>query len=177
MNKIIISGFAGSNAETKTLNNGTNVSSFSVATSKNRKDQNGNWISDTTWHNVECFAYLSDKAQKINKGSLVTVSGELRIDRPKDENGNTRTYVKIIADTMEVVEVVKSQQGQPNQAPNNNNYNQQGQPSQAPQNNNHNQQGRPNQAPQNNNYNQQGRPNQAPQRAPEENFNNSEIPF
>lgn len=78
LNQFTIIGFAGKNADTKYLPNGTPVVKFSVATKKSWKDEHDDWQDKTQWHNVVAFgknfAYV---AERLVKGAQVFVQGEL----------------------------------------------------------------------------------------------------
>lgn len=85
INIALLQGYVGKK-DTKTLNNGNEVTVISIATSKRFKDAQGNPKEQTTWHNVSCFAKLNDIASKyIQVGDLVFVRGE--IQNKKIENG------------------------------------------------------------------------------------------
>lgn len=85
INIAIIQGYVGKK-DTKTLNNGSEVTVLSVATSKKYKDAQGNPKELTTWHNVSCFNKLCEIANKyVQVGDLVFVRGE--IQNKKIENG------------------------------------------------------------------------------------------
>lgn len=77
INQAILLGRVG-NKDTKQLKNNTNVTILSIATSRKYKDSTGQAKELTTWHNVSCFAKLSEIASKyVNVGDMVFVQGEI----------------------------------------------------------------------------------------------------
>lgn len=79
LNKAILIGRLGSEIEVATLDSGNKVGNVSMATSKKRKDQNGQTIEDTQWHNLVFWGNLAEIMEKYTtKGSQVYVEGELR---------------------------------------------------------------------------------------------------
>jgi single-strand DNA-binding protein len=80
VNKVILVGNLGRDPETKHLQGGIAVTTFSIATSESWKDkQSGESKERTEWHNVTCFARLAEIAgQYLKKGSKVYIEGQLR---------------------------------------------------------------------------------------------------
>ncbi len=79
LNKAILIGRLGHDAEQKTIASGKKVTTFSVATSQSISDGQGGWKDDTQWHNVVVWGdYLSDRSAKFMKGDLVEVSGMIK---------------------------------------------------------------------------------------------------
>jgi single-strand DNA-binding protein len=88
MNKIEIIGRIGADAETKTINNDFAVTSFSVATTHSYKDKSGEWVNETTWHNVKisnCSDYIKGH---LVKGVNIYVEGRLRKFDYEGKDGN-----------------------------------------------------------------------------------------
>lgn len=77
LNKIMLIGNLGQDAETRFTTNNTAITSFSVATTYSRKDQSGNWTNETTWHNVIAFSLSDFFKEKLKKGAKVFVEGRL----------------------------------------------------------------------------------------------------
>lgn len=87
--KLIIVGNLGRDPEMRYTPNGNPVTSFSVATSHNRKDSNGQKITETTWFKVTAWGKLAEICnQYLVKGKTVIVEGRLT----PDENGNPRVW-------------------------------------------------------------------------------------
>ena len=65
VNKVTLVGSLGKYPEVRTLENGTKVASFSLATSESYKDKNDTWQNLTTWHNIVAWRGLADRAEKL----------------------------------------------------------------------------------------------------------------
>lgn len=80
INKVILIGNLGRDPETRYAQNGSAVTSFSVATSESWRDKtSGEQQERTEWHNVVCFARLAEIAgEYLRKGSKVYIEGQLR---------------------------------------------------------------------------------------------------
>ena len=101
MNKVFISGNLGSNPEPKQTKSGVPVTNLSVA-SNERKQENGEWVDHTEWHQVTVFgAQATNCATWLTKGSKVLVEGKLRTREWTDANGNKRKTTEIKADRVE----------------------------------------------------------------------------
>ena len=80
----------------------TTVAKFSVATSRRWKDRAGETQERTTWHRVECWGIQADIARdRLDKGSLVMVAGEVNEDEYTDKDGNTQRSRYIRARVMQ----------------------------------------------------------------------------
>lgn len=101
VNKAIIVGRLGKDPEIRHLENGTAVTSFSVATSEAFKDKNtGERKEITEWHNVVLWRGLAEVAEKyLKKGDMVYIEGKLRT-RSWEKEGITRYTTEIVGDNM-----------------------------------------------------------------------------
>lgn len=159
VNKVILVGTIGKDPEIKHMNNGNNVTSFSLATSEQWKDQQGNKQEKTEWHNISAFGKLADIAsQYLTKGSRVYIEGKIRTNKWQDKEGNNREQKNIIANELQMLD--RKQQGQ--QQNNQDNY----------QNQQNNQQGQ-----QNNQYSQNSKQGQQAYNQTMEQPFDDDIPF
>lgn len=98
INRVILVGNAGRDAEVKKLENGTSVAGFSLATSENYKDKSDEWQSITTWHNIVCWRHLAEKAGKdVKKGTQVYVEGKISAREYTDKDGVVKRVTDIVA--------------------------------------------------------------------------------
>jgi single-strand DNA-binding protein len=100
MNKIILSGNLGSNATSQNFGDNT-VINFNLAVNDNYKDQNGNWIDRTIWY--QCAFWSKRSTERLVKGAKILVSGLPRLSEYTDKNGQQRSQIKVIVDSLEVV--------------------------------------------------------------------------
>ncbi|MCB0742863.1 MAG: single-stranded DNA-binding protein [Ignavibacteriae bacterium] len=114
VNKVILVGRLGKDPETRQLQNDTQVSSFSLATSKKYKNKDGQIVENTQWHNIQAWNKLAMICQKyLEKGKLVYIEGELNTRSYDDKDGNKRYVTEIIARDMQILSS-KGQSGENN---------------------------------------------------------------
>lgn len=102
VNKVIILGRVGKDAEVKNLPNGQMVANFSIATSESYKDKTTGEKKETTeWHNIVVWRGLAEIASKyVKKGDMVYIEGKLRT-RSWEKDGVTRYVTEIVGDSMQ----------------------------------------------------------------------------
>lgn len=98
VNKVILVGNLGRDAETKYTPAGVPVTKFSVATSRRWKDQQtGDWKEETDWTNVVLWRQ-ENVANYLTKGKQVYVEGRLHTRSYDDKDGNKRWSTEVVAD-------------------------------------------------------------------------------
>jgi single-strand DNA-binding protein len=91
VNKVILVGHLGQDAETRFTPSGVPVTSFSVATSRRWKDQQTNeWKEETNWSNIVLWR-AENVAPYLTKGKQVYVEGRLQT-RSYDDKDNKKVY-------------------------------------------------------------------------------------
>lgn len=116
-NIIHLIGRTGGEVEIRSIENGTKVGRFSLATSESWKDKDGNWQEETQWHNITAWRELADRIANLKKGALVAVTGKLTYRKYKDKDGNERTATDIVAATVRRLEKSDATTEHPNPAP------------------------------------------------------------
>ncbi len=104
INKVTLVGHLGKDPEVKTLENGTKVASFSLATTESYKDKSDQWQNLTEWHNIIAWRGLADRCEKLSKGSLVYVEGKISRRSYKDKDGVEKHITDIVASTINGLE-------------------------------------------------------------------------
>jgi len=80
-NHVVLVGNLGRDPELRTLPGGSNVCTFSLATTEKYKNKNGELQDRTDWHNIEIWGNLADTASKyLKKGKTLLVEGQIRND-------------------------------------------------------------------------------------------------
>ncbi len=98
VNKVILIGNLGRDAETKFTPSGTAVTRFSVATTRSWKDQqSGEWKEETNWTNVTLWRQ-ENVANYLTKGRQVYVEGRLQTRSYEDKDGKKVYATDVIAD-------------------------------------------------------------------------------
>lgn len=104
INKVTLIGYVGQDPEIRTLENGTQVGRFSLATNESFKDKEGNWQTQTEWHNVVVWRELADRCQKFTKGQMLYVEGKISYRKYTDKDGVEKNLTDIVASTVRLLE-------------------------------------------------------------------------
>jgi single-strand DNA-binding protein len=109
-NIVLLVGNLGGDPELRSSNGGTDVATFSLGTSRPKRDSEGKTFKDasgytakdTEWHRVTCFNGLGRiVAQHATKGMLVSVRGRIHNSKWTDREGIERYGYEIIADEVQ----------------------------------------------------------------------------
>jgi len=100
VNKVILLGNLGKDAETKYTPSGTAVSNFTLATNRRWKDQQtGEWKEETEWH--RCVLWRSEnRANYLTKGTNVYIEGRLQTRSYEDKEGQKRYTTEIVCEEL-----------------------------------------------------------------------------
>jgi len=100
VNKVILLGNLGKDAETRYTPAGTAVSNFSVATSRRWKDQqSGDWKEETEWH--RCVLWRSEnRSNYLLKGTNVYIEGHLQTRSWDDKDGQKKYSTEVVVDEL-----------------------------------------------------------------------------
>lgn len=106
VNKVIIIGNLGADPETRYSASGSALTTIKVATSEAWKDkQTGQKQERTEWHRVKFFGRLAEIAgEYLKKGKKVYIEGSLRTDKYTDKEGIERYATDIIASEMQMLD-------------------------------------------------------------------------
>ncbi|GHB57107.1 single-stranded DNA-binding protein [Persicitalea jodogahamensis] len=101
VNKVILIGNLGSDPEVRYLDGGSVVARFNIATSETYTNKGGEKIEQTEWHRIELWNALAKVAEKyLRKGNQVYVEGKIRTENWTDKEGQARTSISILANSM-----------------------------------------------------------------------------
>ena len=97
INRATVLGYAGGDAKRRTMQSGEDTVSFSVATTRRWKGDDGQPQEVTEWHRVAVFGgSVGPASEMVRKGALVLVEGRLRTREFKDREGKERTVTEIV---------------------------------------------------------------------------------
>jgi single-strand DNA-binding protein len=99
VNKVILVGNLGRDPESRTMQNGGKVVSFSIATSETWNDKgSGERKEKTQWHRIAIFnERLGEVAEKyLKKGAKVYVEGSLESRKFTDKDGQEREITEVV---------------------------------------------------------------------------------
>lgn len=81
---------------------GVAVGSFRCVANSRKKNEAGEWVDDKVlWMRVVCFKQLAENTvESLRKGDLVTVVGRINTDEWEDSDGQKRSAVQLVADSV-----------------------------------------------------------------------------
>jgi len=100
LNKIMLIGRLGKDAETRFTTNNVSVTNFTLATDYSYKGKNGDWVNETTWHNVVSFNLSYYFKENLKKGKKFYVEGRLSKRDYTDKDGIKRYSTEVITDKL-----------------------------------------------------------------------------
>ena len=104
VNKVILVGNVGKDAEVRYLDNGVAVATFPLATSENYTAKSGEKITNTEWHNIVAWRGLAEMAGKyIQKGKQLYIEGRIRTRSYDDKDGVKKYMTEILADNIQLL--------------------------------------------------------------------------
>jgi single-strand DNA-binding protein len=99
LNKVLIIGNLGRDPEMRYMADGTAMTKFSVAASRNFSGTDGERREETEWFNVVAWRKLAEQcSQFLQKGRKVYVEGRLQTRSWDDENGQKRYMTEVVAE-------------------------------------------------------------------------------
>ena len=99
VNKVILLGNLGKDPDIRSMQSGSKMASFSLATSKRWKDKSTQEQRDkTSWHNIVVFGdgLVGIIEKYVKKGSKVYIEGELQTRKWQDQDGNDRYTTEVV---------------------------------------------------------------------------------
>jgi single-strand DNA-binding protein len=108
-NSVTLIGHLGGDPEVKTFSGDKKKASFSIATTDTYKNNKGDKVSDTQWHNIVIWGKLAGVAEKyLKKGQEIVVEGKL-VHRVYETNGERKFFTEV--NVNDLVMVGKRAQG------------------------------------------------------------------
>jgi single-strand DNA-binding protein len=96
-NSVRLIGHLGQNPELKELSSGKKLAKFSIATNESYKNDSGEKITETQWHNITVWGKQAEQVSKyLKKGSEVAIEGKLSNSSYTDRDGNKKYVTDII---------------------------------------------------------------------------------
>ena len=100
VNKVILLGHLGKDAETKFTPSGVARSNFTLATNRRWKDQQtGEWKEITDWHNIVLWR-SENVANYLLKGKQVYIEGRLESRSWEDKEGQKKYITEVVCDDL-----------------------------------------------------------------------------
>lgn len=112
LNKVMIIGNLGKDPEMKYTPQGTPITTFSVAVSRNWKSPEGQTSEETEWFRVVAWEKLAEICNEfLHKGSKVYMEGRLKTRKYTTPDGQERQIVEVIASDMQMLDSRPQGQG------------------------------------------------------------------
>lgn len=105
LNKVMLIGNVGKDPQFSMTPSGKKRVSFSLATSKRYRDQNGEQKEQTEWHNVVGWGKTAEIVEQlgIRKGTSLYVEGELTNRSWNDNQGQKRSMTEVNLSTFQLL--------------------------------------------------------------------------
>lgn len=101
-NRVMLNGYVGNHLATQQLENGGKRVAIRVATHDSYKDKEGNWVDQTTWHDVIAWDKKAEYAERnFVKGSRIQLEGCMEYRTYPDKMGHIRYIAQVKAFAME----------------------------------------------------------------------------
>ena len=99
VNKVILVGNLGRDAELRYTPGGAAVAKFSLATTEKWNDKSGGQQERTEWHNIDLWGKQAETlAEYLRKGKQVYIEGRLQADEYTDKEGIKRKSTRVRCD-------------------------------------------------------------------------------
>ncbi|MDC7994827.1 single-stranded DNA-binding protein [Altibacter sp. HG106] len=96
-NKVQLIGNLGNDPEIITLDSGKKLAKFSLATNESYKNQQGERVTDTQWHNVVAWGKTADIVESyVTKGKEIAIEGKLTHRSYDDKDGVKRYTTEVV---------------------------------------------------------------------------------
>ena len=103
VNKVILIGRVGADPKIIDVKGQYQLATFSLATNYVYKNQSGETITETDWHNIQVWGKLADFVkQYVSKGQLMYLEGRLKTN-VSDSDGKRTYFTCIKTDIIELI--------------------------------------------------------------------------
>ncbi|MEH6658640.1 single-stranded DNA-binding protein [Leeuwenhoekiella marinoflava] len=100
-NKVQLIGNLGNDPEIVNLESGTKLAKFSIATNETYKNNKGERVTDTQWHNVVAWGKIADIIENyVTKGKEVAIEGKLTSRSYETKQGEKRYITEVLCDEL-----------------------------------------------------------------------------
>jgi len=100
LNKVMLIGSLGKDAETRFTTDNKSVTNFSIATENSYKGKDDNWIKETTWHNIVSWNLSDFFKDALRKGAKFYVEGRISKRDYTDKEGIKKYIVEVVSEKL-----------------------------------------------------------------------------
>ena len=100
-NKVQLIGNLGKDPEITNLDGGKKLAKFTIATNETYKNQKGEKVTDTQWHNIVAWGKTAEIIENyVTKGKEVAVEGKLTSRSYDDKEGVKRYITEVVCNEL-----------------------------------------------------------------------------
>ena len=100
-NKVQLIGHVGNDPEIKSFDGGKKLAKLSIATNESYKNDKGEKVEETQWHNLIAWGKTADIIEKyVVKGKEIAIEGKLTHRSYEDKNGEKRYVTEVVIDEL-----------------------------------------------------------------------------
>lgn len=102
-NRVVLIGNLTRDVEVKYLQSGMAVTEIGLAVNDRRKNQQGEWVDETTFIDVTLWARNAEVASEyLSKGSPVFIEGRLKLDQ-WETDGQKRSKLRVVGENLVLI--------------------------------------------------------------------------
>lgn len=103
-NRVQLIGNLGTTPEVKNFEGGKKMVRLVIATNETFKNQKGEKVTETTWHNVTAWGSQAEFAAKyLEKGTEIAIEGKLKNNNYTDKDGVKRYVTDIVVNEFTMI--------------------------------------------------------------------------
>ena len=100
-NKVQLIGHVGNDPEIKSFDGGKKLAKLAIATNESYKNDKGEKVEETQWHNLIAWGKTADIIEKyVVKGKEIAIEGKLTHRSYEDKNGEKRYVTEVVIDEL-----------------------------------------------------------------------------
>ena len=104
VNKVILVGNVGKDPDIRHTASNIATASFSLATNRVRKDQQGEKLEETEWHRIVAFGRVAEICRDyVHKGKQIYIEGRLQTRSWEDKSGSKRSTTEIVTEVLQLL--------------------------------------------------------------------------
>jgi single-strand DNA-binding protein len=114
-NFVQLTGNIGKEINLMSFDSGMKKASLSIATTESYKNNKGEEVTNTMWHNLVAWGKTAEQmAEKLTKGNKITIQGKLSNRSYESKEGAKKYITEVTVNKFEKIEVAIQQLNVPN---------------------------------------------------------------
>lgn len=107
-NSVTLIGNLGNDFEIKNLGSGRTLAKTSLATNETYKNKEGEYVTNTQWHNLVVWGKRAEVIAKLGKkGSKMAISGKLEYNSYENDKGIKTYFTQIVVNDFRMLDPKK----------------------------------------------------------------------